>query len=383
MNFRECMEYTADVANRLPNLPEQKKRRFLKAADRIWKRAGNPYLHVALIGDFSAGKSTFINAFVKKDILKTAWQATTAVPTYIYYHDREKMRIIVETSDGEKYRLDNDEQCGRLEKKLDIRLPEDAKDVMAFLSTSNGFADRIRRIGIWVPGLEELRHVCIIDTPGVNPGAEEAASHVARTQEVLRENADATIVLFQETQVFSGSFRKFLEENAGRFMDDAVFVITMMDLAEEKDREGLMEYVRMQLKQAFGTADPLVFGCCAKAVVSGKSDSESRYWTESFDRMREQIIRYMSDRRKRMVQKQLSFLLENLVVELDREVADALSAIEQRRENLEKTSAANTTDRYERYREYLFTKEKMELQIRRHQEMHRKLLEYDDELKSG
>lgn len=360
------------MAGLLPGIQEQRRRGFLKRAEQIRKRADNPCLHMALIGDFSAGKSTFINAFLRQDILKTAWHATTAVPTYIYPGGRKEIRVMVETPEGERYRLEDQAQCARLEKRLGIRLPSGTKDILALLSASNDVAGSIKRIGVWTPGPEELRHICVIDTPGVNPGAEEAAFHAARTRKVLGEYADAVIVLFQETQVFSGSFKKFLQENAMHFMNDAIFVITMMDLAEEGEREALTEYVRIQLKQTLGMENPPVFGCCAKAALSGKTDAESRYWTERFDELRDTIIGYMSRRREKIIRRQLTLLLEKLLDELDGETVSALNGIEQKREDV----GDDMTGRERRFRE-----EKLMLQSLRYEKMHQRLLGDLEELR--
>ena len=376
MNWNECTRYAACVLDQLPNFSEQKKRYLKKELDRIQQKTANPFLYVAMIGDFSAGKSTFINALVKRNILKTAWQATTAVPTYIFYHDGKEEQILVEALDGQRYRLDKEEPRLRFEKRWNIRLPSGTKDRIAFLSANSVFAGQIHRIGIRVSGFEGLRHVCLIDTPGVNPGEREAAFHAKRTQEVLRQEADAVIILFPETQIFSGSFKRFLMENAGRFMDDAVFVITMMDLAAREEREGLLEYVRVQLRQTFGLENPPVFGCCARAVLSGKTDRESRFWAASFDGMREQLLRYLSENRQRILRKQLVLLLEKLIGEVDAAVAETLAAIEQRKQCLDEKTPAGAAPGKEQYREYLFTKEKMEIQLRHYAKAHETLKGY-------
>lgn len=373
MNINECIRDIADMAGMLSGIQEQKRRSILKRAEQIKRRAGNPYLHAALIGDFNAGKSTFINAFIKQNILKTAWHAATAVPIYIYPNGQKEIRIMVETFEGGRYRLDDQGQCGLLEKRLQIHFPSEAKDILTLLSTSNDLSGSIKRIGLWTPGPEKLRHICIIDTPGVNPGAEEALFHVTRTRNVLRDHADAVIVLFQETQVFSGSFKKFLQENAKQFMNDAIFVITMMDLAQEGEREVLTEYVRLQLKQTFGLENPHVFGCCAKAVLSGKTDDESRYWTARFDELRDGMIQYLARHREEVIRGQLALLLESMATELDGEAVSAWNDAAQKRKEIEKSSVE---------KEGQFRKEKLVLQGQRYEKAHQRLSEYLEELRA-
>ena len=49
---------------------------------------------IAVVGEFSAGKSTFINAIVGKDLLKHATLETTAALTYIHNVKEDDSRRI-------------------------------------------------------------------------------------------------------------------------------------------------------------------------------------------------------------------------------------------------------------------------------------------------
>lgn len=183
--------------------------------------------------------------------------------------------------------------------------------------------------------------------------------------------ADATIVLFQETQVFSGSFKTFLSENAAHFMRDAVFVITMMDLAEEDEREELLDHVRNQLTQSFGLVDPPVYGCCVKAVTSGAVDVQGKYWVDLFDMLREEIVRHMAERRQSIIHGQMTDLMESLIGELEAVLADNLSTIEQKQMRTGENVVSGKLEK-----EDLFTREKLAIQRRRYEEMHCKLAAY-------
>lgn len=340
MDYKACFQYLHSLLHQMSALPEEKRQRFLQKLCRVQSRLKNPYLHMALIGDFSTGKSTFINALLQQDLLKTAWQATTAVPTLIYCHDRPGVQVLVETSDGGRYALDQEAQRVQLAQRLQAEVPPEPQDAIAFLSSTNAFAEKLKRIRVRTPGAAGLRHICIIDTPGVNPGAEDARSHVERTREVLQKYADATIILFQSERVYTASFQQFLKENAGRFMDDAVFVITMMDLVEPAEQEEVIAFAKDQLRRAFGFSSPRVFGCCAKAALSGKTDLESRFWAAAFDGLREEVIQYLGQNRTRIIQAQTSALLSQILQELDAEVTASMAAIQRQKRILETHSAA-------------------------------------------
>lgn len=42
-------------------------------------------LHVAVFGEFSSGKTTFLNALLGEELLSVSLEPTTAVPTFIRY----------------------------------------------------------------------------------------------------------------------------------------------------------------------------------------------------------------------------------------------------------------------------------------------------------
>jgi len=338
MDYTECVQYVAALLRQVSGLPEEKRQRFLKMVKLIQKRLENPYLHTALIGDFSTGKSTFINALIKRELLKTAWCSTTAIPTLIYYHDQDDVQILIETYDGKRYTLNQTAQRVQLAQKLNAEIPAEPREAIALLSTTNEFADTIKYIRVRTSGFEGLRHICIIDTPGVNPGGEEARYHVKRTQDVLRKYADATIVLFQAERVYTASFQKFLKENAEHLINDALFVVTMMDLVDRDERQEVMEFAKGQLKQAFGLEHPRVYGCCARAALANRSDDESRFWAESFDRLREEVAQYITQSRRRIIHRQIVTLLTQLLQELKAEVTSSMTAIENRKKALEKNS---------------------------------------------
>ena len=393
MNTAEYIRCITDVIYQLPDLSSQKKEQFLKSIDRIRKRAENPSLHTALIGDYSTGKSTFINALLGQELLKMAWHTTTAVSAFISYHDKEGIRILAETADGEKYLLNRPEHRRLLEQKLKIRIPQDEKDAIAYLSATNEFAEQIKRIGIRVKSIEKLRRISLIDTPGVNPGAEEAEFHVRKTQEVLQKYADATIILFQAAQVYTGSFSRFLDENAKLFLNDAAFVITMMDVIEESRRISLIDYVRFQLEERFGIKNPPIFSCCAKAALLKQPDAEGRYWAAQFEQLREELTAYMGECRKKIIHRQLTYLMETLASEVDAEVTQGSLRLEQKKAVLEEGSILNkagslSQEEYKRlytakYKEYLYEKHRLEVLTQRCGQMHDKLWSCLTQLKRG
>ena len=133
MNTEKYTEYLEIVMDNLTYMDVNKKRNYIAMLNKIKQRAKDPNLNVALIGDFSSGKSTFINAFIQKDLLKTAWIATTAIPTNIFYSDDDTTQIIICGNYGRKYDLSRISDKRDLEMLLGIDLPHDEKSIIAAL----------------------------------------------------------------------------------------------------------------------------------------------------------------------------------------------------------------------------------------------------------
>lgn len=351
MKCEPIIEYIRCVIEEIENLDDCKKQSYYERIASINDRMTNPYLNVALIGDFSTGKSTFINGLIQHDILKTAWLATTAIPTHIYYSDCETISMIVNTSDGQAYNLSSIRGRTELSKFLNVELSSDTKEMLNILSTNNELSQFISHIDIECPSNQLLKDICIIDTPGVNPGADEAKEHIEKTRNVLREYADATIVLFQAQKVYTKSFEDFLLENAKHFMDNAVFVVTMMDVVDETEREEILEFAKDRLKCSFNLSDPLVLGCCAKYVNYTDVDEENKHWCTEFDELRKTIIEYINARRQIIVENQISLLLYDLIEDVDTDISDNIYIISQQIKILEENSIDNLKNDISDWRE--------------------------------
>lgn len=344
MDINECISFTSQTISNLTKISDDKKKYYSDMLKNINRRKADPFLNVALIGDFSSGKSTFINALIKQNLLKTAWMATTAIPTHIYYHNKKDIAIYVDAADEVQYNMSFKNDRRELGKKFGKKLPEEPKELITMLTTTNEFADYINLIRVYCPTDESFKDVCIIDTPGVNPGANDTKSHVVATRNVLREYADATVVLFQAHNVYKNSFRQFLEENAKHFMDDAIFVITMMDVVDEDGRQDIIDFVKQCLKDSFGLNNPMVFGCCAKHVNENSLDKEEQIWCDKFDELRNTIITYINDRREFIIKKQISVLLKQLIEVLDEDIQENISRITQELDVLKQNSIENLKD---------------------------------------
>jgi tetratricopeptide (TPR) repeat protein/GTP-binding protein EngB required for normal cell division len=178
-------------------------------------------LLVTVMGEFSSGKSSFVNAFIGHDVAPTGITPTTATINVVRYGREQAGRVVG--------------RDGRV-----TELPWDA--LVAYLKAiAPDAATAIDRVEILLPH-ESLERVNIVDTPGLNsiqPEHEETArAFIAR--------ADAVVWVFTAGQGGKASERKALERIRGEGKR-VLGVLNKRDQLSDSDVAEVIEHIRGQL----------------------------------------------------------------------------------------------------------------------------------------
>lgn len=114
---------------------------------------------LAIAGGFSSGKSAFINSFIENTgvRLSTGINPVTIVPSYVACSDDVCIKIHAPNGG-----------CGELDQEIYARMSHEYV---------NGFGFDLRKIlpfiSVTAPMKKDFfQHICIVDTPGYNPGAD-------------------------------------------------------------------------------------------------------------------------------------------------------------------------------------------------------------------
>lgn len=153
---------------------------FTEDFGKIIDRLRDDSFRLAVVGEFSSGKSTFLNALIGRDILKHGAQETTATITEIY-NDGLK----TDKTSFDVYYVNGDI-------KKDVPLNE-ITEFTATTSESYLVAQEIEKVVIRSRILDNDSKVCFVDTPGLNGIAD---NHREKTIEQIK-NAHACIYLMQ------------------------------------------------------------------------------------------------------------------------------------------------------------------------------------------
>ena len=65
------------------SLVNEEKDKFAGRLEGLFNKGQSNQIHVAVVGEFNSGKSTFVNALLRERILKEAGRPTTAAATHI------------------------------------------------------------------------------------------------------------------------------------------------------------------------------------------------------------------------------------------------------------------------------------------------------------
>ncbi len=205
---------------------------LLDRAGEIAERLEDRTFTVGIIGEFSCGKSTFLNAFTERRYLVEAIeQGTTCAPTRLVYSPRGE--VLVQYSNG---------------RTVTMPAGQDMKAFLARVTASEEEGKNITEVR-WNTPIPLLRDgLNIIDTPGIsstNPRHTQVAKAVAR-------QCDALIVL---TNLLSMPLSKTLIEAVweivGKTGRNCLFVGTYCDKLRPREVEKMDGFFRMKLNGSF------------------------------------------------------------------------------------------------------------------------------------
>jgi len=192
-------------------------------------RAKEP-MKVAITGQFSSGKSTFLNALLSKNILPTGITPVTSKVNYIKYGDELKIKINYKDSREEFQSIEH----------------------IAKFTDQRGEVEEIEYLTLYVP-LSLLKEIEFVDTPGLNS---QAITDTTTTQKVLKE-VDGIIWLSLIDNAGKLSEAKVLEEYLNEYQNKSLCVLNQKDKFSKEQVAQTTQYVKKSFSEFFSEVIPI------------------------------------------------------------------------------------------------------------------------------
>ena len=257
---------------------------------------------ILCIGDFSSGKSTFINQFIlQENILPAFPKPTTTRPTVIRFGKTLKAHLYFQ--DGSQ-----EEVCENVAQRL-----------LETVSVGGSDVEQVSYVILETPSAILQDGIELVDAPGLNDPDTE---RMKQTFDYLHK-ADAVLFFLNAQQPWTRYQKQFFEHNLLNRQDiDKLFILAnYWDQIDKSDRADVLEYLQQQLQASLG----LTLLGDAKQTISGlKILPVSSKTGENSEQVKQTIWKYIAERKFEDVlairTQRLNSYIDNYTQSLDKKI---------------------------------------------------------------
>lgn len=276
MNNKRVKESISKIEKVLANvsLPDNKSAEAKLKLQEIKLRNNDKHLYLGIVGEFSSGKSTLINALIGKDFFITdSWQGTTTVPTHIRY--AANVDLIINYKDGQQQTYSGSKRS-LLEKflpdvyskltnwqKITLGLKglfsannydQEMLQLFDLLTTSDELAKIISEVIVEYPSEILKDGLVVIDTPGTDSTNPQ---HKKIAEETIAKKCDLAFVVIPSDRPLSMTLASFIKRNMGHSLDKCVFFLTKVELIKKQEERGrLYDGVKSRIQSMMSINNP-------------------------------------------------------------------------------------------------------------------------------
>jgi len=212
-----------------------------------------------ILGEFSTGKSTFLNALIRENVLPVAVRPTTATINRITYHEEKSITL---TFWGRINEHGEETEPGKVQ---EIEFGDLKKYTTALSEESDAISQKVKIVDIKYPVEYCKNSVEILDTPGLA----STNDHHDRVTLNYLPNGNACLMLLNPGMPLSKSERHYLRMIRS-FISRVFFIANKVNLLEDDEKSEALEYMHQELQKELGTENPVkIYPLNAKLAASG------------------------------------------------------------------------------------------------------------------
>jgi len=246
----------------------------------------NEPVRIALIGSFSSGKSSLLNALLGKKILPTGAIPITKKINYIKYSNHEQIKIMYKNGREEIIDIAD-------EKLLKTAMKEEEIDYLV----------------LYYP-LEILKNITFIDTPGLNSNSE---LDTIITKKIL-EKSDGIIWLTSINKAADYEESKFIQEYINGYKSKSLCLITKIDQKIKQNKKNEINIVKKRVNKEWKKYFIQIEPVSATLALENKSNSNIESITKFINK---HIIPNKDEIKQQAIDSQIKDILKTIKSEMN------------------------------------------------------------------
>jgi len=286
---------------------------LMRSLHALKERTASKEVVLTVLGEFTSGKSTFINSLLRIDLLRTGILPINAVCTYISYGPAPRCEVTLK--DGRSLIVD--------------------AEMVADYSSEGPRSGEVARVRLQLPSPLLAEGLVVVDTPGVNVNVE---SHESMTANAIKE-ANACVYLIDLRVPGSKTTTDYLrriQATIGKFF----FVLNRADILTPEEQEEASEYVREVLTEECGIVDPRLV--LLSSTLARTADNNS--WNRRFEEFECELSNFMRNERLLIIANEIGRLASIVSANAQRLLCSKRSLAEQELARHYKTRLPDSTE---------------------------------------
>lgn len=321
-DIQSHITYATTVLNRY-NWDDSIKRSLKKQLDAIVAKQNDKVLNISVIGEFSTGKSSFINALVGHELLAVnVLQGTTVAITIIEYGASYSLSLVDKNGNSTTTEYKNINYLS---------------SALQHYTTDPSYADSISHVRVTLPSDILKNGFRIIDTPGTNSLEQW---HEEITRRAINDISDMSIILVDASRPMPETLVGFVESTLGNNVKDCLFVANKIDIIRSRERNGMLQFIQKKINLEFDIegAEILPFASVAltnlfsKDIVTIDDDSKQ----QTFDSL-QSIFSFTAQKRIKTQAKKLLLLIDNMYANLNANITHVAQQYQKELRTLEQS----------------------------------------------
>ncbi|KAI7855869.1 hypothetical protein BDC45DRAFT_438188 [Circinella umbellata] len=274
----------------ISNLLDDRLQQCLRHLDNLRIRVADTSSKVLVTGDLNAGKSTFVNALLKREILPADQQPCTSMFCEVLDAMlNDGVEAIHAIPDASKYNRLDPSTYHQVEMRhiFNVVADEGEKYKMLKVYTSDA---RTTQESLLHNGVVDI---ALIDSPGLNTDSIKTTAVFARQEEI-----DVVVFVVSAENHFTLSGKEFLW-NAANEKTHIFIVVNRFDSIRDKDRckRLILEQIRQLSPSTYADADDLVHFVSAGDVDLTEGQNGSKLDAPEFARLEQRLRAFVLENR--------------------------------------------------------------------------------------